>query len=195
MKEELTAKLEEVKDVYNASGIDVKKALEHIFGKEHFEFNYREIKSFEDACKHLGISNYVPINRVGFDIDVQAAKQSEAMYKLMVICKALCNGKYTDEDGDMWFPMYWLYTKKELEDMGEDERKRKGIKLLSACYANHAEYAGVRYAYAYHRGANTTAYYGFPLFANSNEMAEYIDDQFRDLIYQCYGIKVKQENE
>lgn len=195
MKEDLTAKLEEVKDVYNASGSDVKKALEHIFGKEHFEFNYREIKSFEDACKHLGISKFVPINRVGFDIDVQAAKQSEAMYKIIVICKALCNGKYTDEDGDIWFPMYWLYNKKELEDMGEDERKRQGIQLLSACHASGAETAGVRFANAVYRGAYTVARYGFPLFANSNEMADYLDEQFRDLIYQCYGIKVKQENE
>lgn len=193
MKEELTAKLEEVKDVYNASGSDVKKALEHIFGKETFEFNYREIKSFEDACKHLGISNCVPINRGGFDIDVQAAKQSAAMYKIMVICKAICNGKYTDEDGDILCPIYWFYTKKELEDMGEDERKRKGIQLLSACGALYAEAAGVRCAVA--RGAHTHASCGFPLFANSNEMAEYLDEQFRDLIYQCYGIKVKQEIE
>lgn len=195
MKEELTAKLEEVKDVYNASGSDVKKALEHIFGKEPFEFNYREIKSFEDACKHLGIRNCVPINRGGFDIDVQAAKQSAAMYKIMVICKALCNGKYTDEDGDIWFPSYCFYTKKELEDMGEDERKSMGIHLLSACTARSAEIAGVRSAGAAYRGASTLAAYGFPLFANSNGMAEYLDEQFRDLIYQCYGIKVKQEIE
>lgn len=195
MKEELTAKLEEVKDVYNASGSDVKKALEHIFGKETFEFNYREIKSFEDACKHLGISNCVPINRGGFDIDVQAAKQSAAMYKIMVICKAICNGKYTDEDGDILFPIYWFYTKKELEDMGEDERKRQGIQLLSACASSNAGSAGVCYAYVDSRSANTDAHYGFPLFANSNEMAEYLDEQFRDLIYQCYGIKVKQEIE
>ena len=195
MKEELTAKLEEVKDVYNASGSDVKKALEHIFGKEPFEFNYREIKSFEDACKHLGISNCVPINRGGFDIDVQAAKQSEAMYKIIVICKALCNGKYTDEDGDSWFPCYWLYSKQELASMGEEQRKAKGIQLISACSARDAETAGVRYASADTRGAYTDAGSGSPLFANSKEMAEYIDEQFRDLIYQCYGIKVKQEIE
>ena len=195
MKEELTAKLAEVKDVYNASGSDVKKALEHIFGKEPFEFNYRDIKSFEDACKHLNISNYVPTTREGFIIDEQAAGQSAAMYKLMVICKALCNGKYTDEDGDSWFPYYWLYSKQELENIGEEQRKAKGIQLLSACGAGHAEHAGVRCAPAADRGAAARAHCGFPLCANSKEMAEYLDEQFRDLIYQCYGIKVKQENE
>ena len=117
------------------------------------------------------------------------------MYKLMVICKALCNGKYTDEDGKSWFPYYWLYSKKELESMGEEQRKAKGIKLLSACGAVLAEGAGVRCASAYSRGADAHAYYGFPFCANSKEMVEYLDEQFRDLIYKCYGIKVKQENE
>ena len=193
MKEELTAKLEEVKDVYNASGSDVKKALEHIFGKEPFEFNYREIKSFEDACKHLGISTELPAQRAGVEYCKEAVEQSLAAYKLMVICKAINNGQQYDEDGDTWFPVYWFYTKKELEDMGEDERKRKGIQLLSACTANNAENAGVRCAGAAYRGANTHANYGFPLCANSEEKALYIDEQFRSLIYQCYGIKVKEE--
>ena len=193
MKEELTAKLEEVKDVYNASGSDVKKALEHIFGKEPFEFNYREIKSFEDACKHLGISTELPAQRAGVEYCKEAVEQSLAAYKLMVICKAINNGQQYDEDGDTWFPVYWFYTKKELEDMGEDERKRKGIQLLSACNANYAEAAGVRYASAGTRGATTAAYFGFPLCANSEEKALYIDEQFRSLIYQCYGIKVKEE--
>ena len=194
MKEELTAKLEEVKDVYNASGSDVKKALEHIFGKEPFEFNYRDIKSFEDACKHLNISNYVPTNRECFIVDEQAAEQSAAMYKLMVICKALCNGTYTDENGDSWFPYYWLYSKQELESLREEQRKAKGIQLLSAFYAGSLEYAGVRGAVASSLGAHTFAGYGFPLCANSREMAEYLDEQFRDLIYQCYGFEVKKEN-
>ena len=36
--------------------------------------------------------------------------------------------------------------------------------LLSACNANNAENAGVRYANANNRGANTNANYGFPLY-------------------------------
>jgi hypothetical protein len=77
--------------------------------------------------------------------------------------------------------------------MGEDERKRKGIQLLSAASADSTEGAGVRSAHAASRGAATTAYFGFPLCANSEEKALYLDEQFRSLIYQCYGIKVKEE--
>ena len=164
MQEELKVKLADAKACYANASNEVKEALEHLFGKEPFEFNYRGIKSFDDACKHLNISNYVPTSREGFIVDEQAADQSAAMYKLMVICKAICNGKYTDEYGDSWFPYYWLYSKQELASMGEEQRKAKGIQLLSACAARSAGVAGVRYANANNRGANTNTNYGFPLY-------------------------------
>jgi hypothetical protein len=65
--------------------------------------------------------------------------------------------------------------------------------LLSAANANNTETAGVRFANAINRGAYTYANSGFPLCANSEEKALYLDEQFRSLIYQCYGIKVKEE--
>ena len=193
MQEELKVKLADAKACYANASDEVKEALEHLFGEEPFTFNYREIKSFEDACKHLGISTELPAQRAGVEYCKEAVEQSLAAYKLMVICKAINNGQQYDEDGDTWFPVYWFYTKKELEDMGEDERKRKGIQLLSAAAAGSAEVAGVRYADADIRGAYTGATYGFPLCANSEDKALYLDEQFRSLIYQCYGIKVKEE--
>ena len=193
MQEELKVKLADAKACYANASDEVKEALEHLFGAEPFAFNYREIKSFEDACKHLGISTELPEQRAGVEYCKEAVEQSLAAYKLMVICKAINNGQQYDEDGDTWFPVYWLYTKKELENMGEDERKRKGIQLLSAAYAGDTELAGVRCAGADSRGAAAAALYGFPLFANSEEEALYLDEQFRSLIYQCYGIKVKEE--
>lgn len=193
MEEELKVKLADAKACYANASNEVKEALEHLFGAEPFAFNYREIKSFEDACKHLGISTELPAQRAGVEYCKEAVEQSMAAYKLMVICKAINNGQQYDEDGDTWFPVYWFYTKDELENMTEDERKRKGIQLLSAANANLTEYAVVRYAYANYRGASTYANSGFPLCANSEEKALYLDEQFRSLIYQCYGIKVKEE--
>ena len=193
MQEELRVKLADAKACYANASDEVKEALEHLFGAEPFAYNFREIKSFEDACKHLGISTELPAQHAGIEYCKEAVEQSLAAYKLMVICKAINNGQQYDEDGYTWFPVYWLYTKKELENMGEDERKRKGIQLLSAAYATSTEHAGVRCASAIHRGAYTNAYFGFPLCANSEEKALYLDEQFRSLIYQCYGIKVKEE--
>ena len=44
-----------------------------------------------------------------------------------------------------------------------------------------------------YRCALTDADYGFPLVLNSKEKAEYVAEQFEALIFQCYGIKVKEE--
>lgn len=196
---ELKANLTKVKNIYNTCSSNVKKALEDIFGKEPFEFNYRDIKSFEDACDHLGISHYVPYvpneYRAGFIVDEQAADRSAAMYKLTVICKAMCNGKYTDKDGYRWLPYYWIYSEQEMEDMSEEEIKDMDIRHVSASDTSSRGIAGIRLKPAYYKGLYATMDFGFNLYANSKEMAEYLDEQFRDLIYQCFGIKIKEENE
>lgn len=196
---ELKANLAKVKNIYNTCSSNVKKVLEDIFGKEPFEFNYRDIKSFEDACDRLGISHYLPYvpneYRAGFIVDEQAADQSAAMYKLMVICKAMCNGKYTDKDGNRWLPYYWIYGEQEMEGLNEEEIKSMGIRPVSASDTSGRGIAGICLKPAYYKGVYTTMDFGFNLYANSKEMAEYLDEQFRDLIYQCYGIKIKEENE
>ena len=86
---------------------------------------------------------------------MEALGMASAAYKLMIICKALNNGQQYDEDGTTWCPIYWFYTKAELEEMGEEERKAKGIKLLSAAYAVDAGDSGVRCA-----GALSVCAYG-----------------------------------
>lgn len=136
MQEELKVKLADARACYANASNEVKEVLEHLFGREAFAFDFRSIKSFEDACKHLGISDELPAQRAGVAYDKEAVEQSLAAYKLMVICKAINNGQQYDEDGDTWFPLYYFYTKSELERMGEDERKRKGIQLLSAVNAD-----------------------------------------------------------
>ena len=65
--------------------------------------------------------------------------------------------------------------------------------LLSAAYAHPAEYSGVRCAFTNFRCASTYAHYGFPLVLNSKDKAEYVAEQFEALIFQCYGIKVREE--
>lgn len=194
MNEEIILNKGRMRKIYDNSSREEKKFLEKIFGTELFNFDYREIKSFEDACMHLGISTHVPIETELSFVDEQVAKQCEAVYKLMVISKALCNGKYTDSKGIIWCPFYILYTKEEVEGMREEKRKEKGILLLTSCQLNATEGMGIRYNGAYKRNGHSFANYGFPLYANSKEMAEYLDEQFRDLIFQCYGIEIKKDN-
>lgn len=199
--EKLTVNKADAVKHYNAASEDTKEVLRELFGAEAFKFDYRSIKSFEDACEHLGISSWVefkfaqeefnPIPRYCKEYAAQAA----AVYMLKIICEALNNGQPYDEDGTTWCPIYWFYTKEELAEMGEAERKKQGIKLLSAADAYDAEYSGGRCAITIDRCAYTVAYYGFPLVLNSKEKAEYVAEQFEALIFQCYGIKVREEAE
>lgn len=191
--EKLTVNKADAVKYYNAASEDTKEVLRELFGAEAFKFDFRSIKTYADACHHLGMSEHLLTGTP--NCDKEALQMASAAYKLMVICKALNNGQQYDENGSTWCPIYWFYTKEELEDMGEEKRKAKGIKLLSAAYAFNAEYSGVRCAYTSYRCALTSAYCGFPLVLNSEEKAKYVAEQFEALIFQCYGIKVKEEAE
>lgn len=191
--EKLTVNKADAVKYYNAASEDTKEVLRELFGAEAFKFDFRSIKTYADACHHLGMSEHLITGTP--DCDKEALQMASAAYKLIVICKALNNGQQYDENGSTWCPIYWFYTKEELEDMGEEKRKAKGIKLLSAANASYAEYSGVRCANTFTRCANTGAYCGFPLVLNSEEKAKYVAEQFEALIFQCYGIKVKEEAE
>nr|DAL65460.1 MAG TPA_asm: hypothetical protein [Caudoviricetes sp.] len=155
---------------------------------ENEEFDFHEIKTFEDACRRLGISSEpLLVDSLG---DTEAFLQANAFYKLMIIQKAINNGIWRDEGGWSYYPYWVLYSKEEMERMTEGEKQRKGIRqLLSCAFSNYTE--GVRCADANIRGAVASTYCGFPLCFNSEEAAFYAAKQFEDLFFQYYGIKVK----
>lgn len=189
--EKLTANKADAVKYYNAASEETKEVLRELFGAEPFKFDYRSIQTYGDACRHLGMREHLITGTP--DCDKEALQMASAAYKLMIICKALNNGQPYDENGTTWCPIYWFYTKEELAEMGEKKRKEKGIKLLSAADAGYAEHSGVRCAGTSGRCSTAVAYYGFPLVLNSKEKAEYVAEQFEALIFQCYGIKVKEE--
>ena len=158
---------------------------------ENKQFDFHEIKTFEDACKRIGVSSEsLLVDSLG---DTEAFLQANALYKLLIIQKAINNGKWRDEDGWSYYPYWVLYSKEEMERMSEEEKQRKGIKqLLSCAFADSAEYSGVRCANTYGRGAFSSTYCGFPLCFNSEEAALYAAKQFEDLFFQYYGMKVKE---
>lgn len=157
---------------------------------ENEEFDFHKIETFADACMRLGISaESLQADSLG---DVEALLQANALYKLLVIQKAMNNGAWSDKNGWSYYPYWVFYSKEETERMSEEERQRNNIKrLLSCADANGVESAGVRCAVANRRGADTSTYYGFPLCFNSEEAALYAAHQFEDLFFQYYGIKYK----
>lgn len=154
-------------------------------------FDFHEIKTFADACEKLGMKEHLLTGSMGGDRETQG--QAQALYKLLIIQKAINNGKWCDKDGLSYYPYWVLYSKEEMERMSEEEKQRKGIKQLLSCTdAYHTELAGVRCAAAYPRGAAAYTLYGFPLCFNNKKAAIYAAHQFEDLFFQYYGIKVKE---
>lgn len=154
-------------------------------------FDFHEIKTFADACEKLGMKEHLLTGSMGGDRETQG--QAQALYKLLIIQKAMNNGVWRDKDDLSYYPYWVLYSKEGMERMSEEKKQRRGIKqLLSCAVAFSTECAGVRCATPNARGALANTYCGFPLCFNSEEAALYAANQFEDLFFQYYGIKVKE---
>lgn len=206
----ITFTKDELNKIYKESSEERRKVLKEFFGEEIFEFDYHDIKTYADACKKLGMKEHLLTGDNGGDREAQ--RQAQALYKLLIIQKAMNNGVLRDEDGFSYYPYWVLYSKEEMERMSEEEKQRSGIKhlllctyidskekqrsdakqLLSCTFENSVESVGFRCATANHRGADTTTYYGLPLCFNSKEAALYAANQFESLFFDYYGIKVKE---
>ena len=192
--ENLTVKKADAVKYYSAASQETKEVLRELFGTDAFKFDFTSIKTYADACNLLGM----PEHLMGCDQRgiMEFQGMASAMYKLLVICKAMNSdtGSCYDEDGWGYYPVFVLYSKEEMEEMGEDKCKELGIhQLLAAAGANYSETAGVRCAYTGTRGATTYAHYGFPLCLNSDEKAQFVGKQFFELCCACYGITPKMD--
>lgn len=155
------------------------------------QFDFYEIKTFEDACKKLGIMK-IPsfINSLG---DTESCLQAEALYKLLIIQKAINNGKWRDEDGRSYYPYWELYSKENMESMSKEKKQILGVKPLSPCaFTNSTGILGGISAYVNNRGHYWVTTLSFPFCFNSEEAALYAAKQFEDLFFQYYGFKIKE---
>lgn len=154
------------------------------------KFDFHEIEIFSDACEKLGMKEHLLTG--SWCGDVEAQGQAQALYKLLIIQKAMNNGVWRDKDGWSYYPYWVFYSKEEMDRMSEEEKQREGIRqLLSRTNAVDTEDSGVRCATAVYRGAYGSAAYGFPLCFNSEESALYAAKQFESIFFDYYGIKVK----
>ena len=203
--------LEQVMEAYKRSRCGhAKKVLEDLFGKEACGVNvptlddYRTIRSYEDACKALGMPPILNDNLKVVNRDKIVApclpKHIVALMKLETISRALWGRNFEpqpDPEGSKWYyyPFFALYTKKEIEDMSEDKRKNLRKALLGGC-SHLGTCAGFGYLYSYNRSSYTSASYGFRLCQETEEKAEYFGKQFLDLWadYLSFNFNVTHEN-
>lgn len=177
---------------YEDGNADHKALLEKLYGKELFAYDWHEVTSYKKACDVLGI---IPTLLLRVHDRPQYSKIATAVQQMLVICEAInANGKWYDEDGFGYYPVFVLYSKNEMDELGEAECKRKGIyQLLAAASALNSEYAGVRFTGTHNLGEIKYAYCGFPMCLNSDEKAKFVGKQFFELCCECYGLTPKMD--
>lgn len=202
---------EKVQAAYKDACDGVKEMLIKMFGKEVCEAakptldDYKTIKSYEDACEVLGLTPILSENRNKalcaqfpdhYDFRQNMPKHIIALMKLEIISRALWGKDFQpepDAEGKKtyWYPWFSLYTKKEMEEMSEENRKS----LRGALFGGNAfygAYAGFGCLSASYRSSRSNADIGFRLCQETPEKAEYFGKQFIDLWaeYLAFGFKV-----
>ena len=169
---------------------EAKKILIDLFG-ESIKFkpsldDYRTIRTYEDACEALNeeptldyISPYLYNTRNSCNIVIH--EHIIALMKLETISRALWGRDFepkpdAEETAIYYYPWFVLYTKKEIEDMDDDD---KGA-LLSA-NAGLGALAGFGCLSASGRSSIAGAYRGFRLCQETEEKALYFGKQFIEL--------------
>lgn len=163
-----------------------KQLLENLFGKELFTPKdvTERIKTFEDALNELG-ENHILVRQYQaivdaddeLELDCNDGKDAIAYFKLRIICAALNEGwipKFTTNEY-RYYPWFYLYTQKEIDNMNEDDKAQL---LYVGGSATNGAHCGVAFA-ASHRGFSASgARLGARLAFKTRELAEYAGRQF-----------------
>ena len=122
--------LSQAREAYKSETPEIKKLLEDIFGKDNL-VNPLEVcervTSFETACAEIGVDAAAFMEKYKDE-----PKDVIAYHKLRIIAEALNEGwKPQFKKGEYrWFPWFYLYTKGEIENMTEEEKKQRNLLLL-----------------------------------------------------------------
>jgi len=185
MDKELKISAENALAAYNNTDANGRELLEHLFGKEIFAQDIKDkVKTFEDAVAILGDEHPLVAQ---FRVIESSFKEADnnlhlfAYARLVIIAKALNEGWKPKFDGDecRYYPWFYIYTKKEYEELDEDEKKECCVVGRSSGYASAL--GGVAFAYAFSASSFSDSYYGSRLAFKTRELAEYYGKQFIDI--------------
>ena len=190
MENKLEVLKEDAVSAYNSASEEQKEILEQLFGKAAFRpADVRErIKTFEDACEELGEHHaFVAAFRIA---EANGAFGSDiiAYLKLRIIVAALNEGwepEFNDSEY-RWYPWFYFYTNKEIEDMDE-EQKSELCRCVGRSCSHASAYGGLSYAFAYNAFSYSHSGYGARLAFKTKELAEYAGKQFIE-IYRDFVI-------
>lgn len=175
MEETISIKRENVLNAYKHASEEQKALLENMFGKEMFQPKdiKERVKTFEDACEVLGEDHqYVKAYREWMRISFADCKDITAYLKLRIIVAALNEGWNPKFDGDecRYYPWFYIYTKKEYEELNDDEKKECRVVGRS----NIDVYVHYASTYLSTRSGSQIAF-------KTRELAEYFGQQFIEI--------------
>lgn len=165
----------------NALAINI---LTKLFGEQKPDYSdYRNIKTYEDACEALGIK---PISRLL--VEYEDGMKEEVMdiahiayIKLCTIARAINNDKDFPrfvKDEYRYYPYFILYNQQEVDEMSDEDKSRL---VFWGGLAHHGAYCGLASAYSYFDWSFTNAIVGSRLAVSSSEQAVYFGNQFKEL--------------
>lgn len=185
MNKELKISAENALAAYNNTDANGRELLEHLFGKEIFAQDIKDkVKTFEDAVAILGDEHSLVAQ---FRVIESSFKEADnnlhlfAYARLVIIAEALNEGWKPKFDGDecRYYPWFYIYTKKEYEELDEDEKKECRVVGRSGAYA--FAYVGVVCAFAGSASSFSFTLFGSRLAFKTRELAEYCGKQFIDI--------------
>lgn len=142
------------KGLYENASPEFQAMLEDTFGKKFFKSIQDRIKSYEDACRELGLDPEDLPEVENCEPEDQAS--IIAFYKLTIIARALNEGwkpNWRDSNEYKWFP--WFKVNRDA--------------------------AGVSYSLTFTTATNANALLGSRLCCKSDELATYFGKQFENL--------------
>ena len=183
MKDKISIKKENVLNAYKQATKKQKALLENMFGKDVFHpKNIMErVKTFEDACEVLGEEHpYVQEYRGVANINFDFTQDIIAYLKLRIICAALNEGwKPTFSDGECrYYPFFKIYTKKEYDELNENQKKELHFAGLSG---NNANADGVFFSNVNYMSSVSITNYASRIALKTRKLAEYCGKQFIDI--------------
>lgn len=183
-KQNLTISRENALAAYDNTDANGRELLEHLFGKELFAKKdiTERVKTFEDACRELGVDNYIVCQYVWVEKEMQDwhnTKHSDllAYLKLRIITAALNEGwepQFT-EDEYRYYPWFELFTQQKLDKMSDDDKSR----VVGRASFNLCAFGGLVFANASSASSNSVG--GSRIAFKTRELAEYAGRQFVEL--------------
>lgn len=192
----VTLTLQKAKEFYNSGNAALKEVALQAFNQEELTISkYTDIKTFEDACKALGMD----INKVESDLNNLTCLEGglgehlRAIYKLDIIGKALNGADWEPKmtEGHIYYG--WARFYKKSSDVPSDKKIigkfiADGQKyLLVGGFVETKYFGGLGYVHPWYGYGTSVAAFGL-LYCKNAEIAKYMSEQFGKIIFDaCYA--------